>query len=223
MLKSLWIPCLLALLTAACGSSASSSGDLAVNGNSSAVGTGTDTGDTSGPNTLFVIPAIDHNSVIAPTDTGPQVANFIAADAATFQYPAYQGVAGINAEIVINSTANACGDANANTFHVGETQLVITITDIPDPQIVANTYIFPAPASAPYEIASATYAVVQAPCYYNSVSLVSGQVTITHVQPASLSGSYNLTFSSGTVSGTFNTTPTCAAVGRTPASGPICN
>ena len=216
MLKPLWISCLLTLLTTACGASGSS-GDLAANGNS------TTTVNSSDPNTLFVIPAIDNNSTIAPTATGPQVANFIAADAATFQYPAYQGVAGINAEIVINSTANACSDANGNTYHVGETQLVITITDIPDPQIAANTYIFPAPASAPYEIASATYAVVQAPCYYNSVSLVSGQVIITDVEPASLSGSYSLTFSSGTVSGTFTTTPTCAAVGMTPASGPACN
>ncbi len=218
MLKPLGISMVLALLMAACGSSSDSSGNLAANGN-----TTTGSGSTLEPNTLFVIPPIDNNSTVSPTDTGPQVANFIAADAATFQFPVFSGVAGINAEIVINSTANACSDANTNTYHLGETQLVINITDIPDQQIAANTYIFPAAASAPYQLASATYAAVQTPCYYNSVSLVSGQVIITDVQPASLSGSYTLTFSSGTVSGTFTTTPNCAALGLTPASGPVCN
>ena len=223
MLKFLWTPLALACVVTACGSSSristsSSGGTADVSGTADA-----NSIDASDFNTLFVIAPIDNNSTISPTDTGPQVANFIAADAVSFQYPFYQGVAGVNASIVINSTPGACDDENSNAFHVGETQLVINITDVPDPNIVTNTYVFPAAANAPYEIASATYAVVAAPCYYNSTSLVSGQVIVTDVQPTSISGSYHLQFSSGTISGTFSTVPTCAAVAVTPASGPVCN
>ena len=173
-------------------------------------------------NTRFVIPPVDNSNVTVAADPCTLVANITGGDTQSYQFAINSGVSGINAVVVINSTANACNDANANLLHVGEQQLVITLTDIPDQQMATNTYVFPAAASAPYEIASATYAEVSAACAYNPVNLVSGQVQLTSVQADSMSGTYSLQFDTGKVTGSFDTAPNCAALASTPAKAPTC-
>lgn len=207
----------LALGCTACGDS----GSINANG-------GGPTWDSNGVivdgNTVFSIPTVTGGNVTATPPPPPAVQNFTIMSGAYVQNGVANGIAGSSANLVLNSTANdACNDANSSTYHVGEVQLAIRLVDLPDGTVTPNTYGYPSSTTSPYQINALTYAVVDTPCYYNSLNIQSGTVTVTSAGSQGMAGSYTLTFSGGTINGNFSVTEDCNALAAPPTVAATCH
>lgn len=160
----------------------------------------------------------------APLD-GPSVGarNITAPDVVFHLNPHYDGFAGTTADVLIQSTPNTCTDATSDVFHVDEVQLAFTLRDINNNGgIGSSTYVYPAATNTAFQVQSATYGRVSAPCYIDVVKMTAATVTVSAVNAGAITGSYNITFASGTVTGSFNTTTSCPAISLPSTVAPSC-